>query len=105
MNFFEKFPEFKTEGTTGIAGKRLEYRYSAIIENQKHFFKNSRVLDLASHDGRWSLAALEAGAKHVTAIEARKHLASKSKILLKKNSFNRPNFSFCCLLVLRVLRQ
>ena len=32
---------------------------------------NAKVLDLASHDGRWSYAALCAGAAHVTGIEVR----------------------------------
>jgi Methyltransferase domain len=32
------------------------------------------VLDIASHDGRWSFAALQAGCAHVTGIEARPHL-------------------------------
>ena len=92
MNFFNKFPEFVEQGTTGIRGKRLDYRYLAIIQNQIKLFKDSSILDLASHDGRWSLAALEAGAKHVTAIEARKHLASKSKILLKKYGYGIEKF-------------
>lgn len=62
MNFFDKFPEFITGGTTGVDGKRLNHRYRAIIENQRDAFSNAKVLDLASHDGRWSLAALDAGA-------------------------------------------
>ena len=69
MNFFNKFPEFVEQGTTGIRGNRLNYRYLAIIQNQIKSFKDSSILDLVSHDGRWSLAALETGAKHVTAIE------------------------------------
>ena len=45
MNFFEKYPEFINEGTTGVEGQRLEYRYKAIIENQRNSFKNAKVLD------------------------------------------------------------
>jgi SAM-dependent methyltransferase len=37
-----------------------------------------RILDLGCHDGRWSFAALEAGARHVVGIEARAHLAKKA---------------------------
>ena len=87
MNFFEKYPEFINEGTTGVAGQRLEYRYKAIIENQKNSFKNAKVLDLASHDGRWSLASLEAGASKVVGIEGRENLVEKSNTILEKYGY------------------
>ena len=87
MNFFEKYPEFINEGTTGVAGQRLEYRYKAIIGNQKNYFKNAKVLDLASHDGRWSLASLEAGASKVVGIEGRENLVEKSNKILEKYGY------------------
>lgn len=42
-------------------------------------FAGARVLDIASHDGRWSLAALEAGASHVTGVEARPDLVGNAE--------------------------
>ena len=87
MNFFKKYPEFINEGTTGVAGQRLEYRYKAIIGNQRNSFKNAKVLDLASHDGRWSLASLEAGASKVVGIEGRENLVEKSNKILEKYSY------------------
>lgn len=92
MNFFDRFPEFVTEGTTGVRGKRLQHRYHAIIENHRDVFPNARVLDLASHDGRWSLAALDAGADHVLGIEARPHLAEKSREILAQYGFDTKRF-------------
>ncbi len=92
MNFFDRFPEFVTEGTTGVRGKRLHHRYHAIIENQRDVFPNARVLDLARHDGRWSLAALDADADYVLGIEARPHLAEKSRKILAKYGFDAKRF-------------
>ena len=37
-------------------------------------FEGARVLDIASHDGRWSTAALACGAKSVVGVEARPEL-------------------------------
>jgi hypothetical protein len=36
-------------------------------------------MDIASHDGRWTFAALKVGAAHVTGIEARQHLVSNAE--------------------------
>ena len=46
-------------------------RYQAIITENRRVLAGARVLDLASHDGRWSYAALDAGAQSVTGIEVR----------------------------------
>ena len=67
--FFEQFPRFYL--TSSIApGARLELRYEAIFGENRDLFESASVLDLASHDGRWSLAALANGARSVTGIEA-----------------------------------
>ena len=92
MRFFDKYPEFISEGSTGVFGNRLNHRYRAIIEHQKEVFPNASVLDLASHDGRWSLAALECGAASVTGIEARPDLAHKSQRLLAKYGYGSGRF-------------
>jgi 2-polyprenyl-3-methyl-5-hydroxy-6-metoxy-1,4-benzoquinol methylase len=77
--FFDDHPRFmQTSETLSIAGgadaNRLNERHRAIIEANRDVLSGARVLDLASHDGRWSYAALKAGASHVTGIEARQHL-------------------------------
>ena len=45
----------------------------------KPILAGRRVVDLGCHDGRWSFAALKAGATHVTGIEARVHLLRKAE--------------------------
>src|SRR6476661_8939613 len=69
--FFDKYPRFyETSQTTATRG-RLNLRYEAIFAENRDIFAGAKVLDIASHDGRWSLAALECGAASVIGIEAR----------------------------------
>lgn len=54
---------------------RLSWRAEILINRQKSVFAGKRVLDLASHDGRFSYAVLIAGATHVVGLEGRqKHV-------------------------------
>jgi hypothetical protein len=69
--FFEQFPRFYMTSSTAPTTARLNLRYEAIFGENRDIFAGASVLDLASHDGRWSLAALAAGARAVTGIEAR----------------------------------
>src|SRR5215469_15284769 len=69
--FFEQFPRFYVTSSTAPTTTRLNLRYEAIIAENRDIFGGASVLDLGSHDGRWSLAALAAGARSVTGIEAR----------------------------------
>lgn len=67
--FFDDHPEFLETSSTAAGKDRLNLRHVAIIEEHCKILSGSRVLDIASHDGRWSFAALQAGATHVTGIE------------------------------------
>ena len=70
-NFFDAHPRFyKTSSTTPLPN-RLNRRYDAIIRAHQEQIRDQRILDIASHDGRWSFAALESDAKHVLGIEGR----------------------------------
>ncbi|HWL98812.1 MAG TPA: methyltransferase domain-containing protein [Nocardioidaceae bacterium] len=72
--FFDDYPLFATTSKTASSTSRLNLRHLAMIEANKDILDGARVLDLASHDGRWSFAALKAGAAHVTGVEARQGL-------------------------------
>jgi len=72
--FFEQFPRFYWTSSTAPTTARLNLRYEAIFGENRDIFAGASVLDLASHDGRWSLAALATGARSVIAIEARPEL-------------------------------
>lgn len=72
--FFERFPRFYLTSSTAPTTARLNLRYEAIFSENRDIFAGASVLDLASHDGRWSLAALASGARSVIGIEARPEL-------------------------------
>jgi hypothetical protein len=59
--------------------RRLEARRRFIIDPFKPDLAGARVLDLASHDGRWSYALAASGAREVLGIEARPELIAQFK--------------------------
>src|SRR5260370_24927372 len=72
--FFDQYPRFYSTGTVNAQPERLNERYRALIGSNEHLIRGKTILDLAAHDGRWSFAALKAGAQHVTSVEGRSHL-------------------------------
>ncbi len=58
---------------------RMNERYEALIASNRDILEGARVLDLASHDGRWSFAALKNGAAHVTGVEVRQTLIDRAQ--------------------------
>jgi predicted RNA methylase len=57
---------------------RMNERYEAMIGSNRDILDGARVLDLASHDGRFSFGALKAGAAHVTGLEVRQSLVDRA---------------------------
>ncbi len=78
QEFCDRFPRFLETTETIPSRSRLNARWRAIIGWNMAVLAGRRVLDLGCHDGRWSFAALEAGARHVIGIEARAHLVKKA---------------------------
>ncbi len=68
-HFFDAFPRFVETSETGPWLDRLNARYFALIHENRELIRDARVLDLASHDGRFSFAALHNGAERVVGIE------------------------------------
>lgn len=77
--FFDANPGFLTTSHTGATANRLNERYRAMIESNRDIISGCRVLDLASHDGRWSFAAAQSGASYVLGIEARPQLVAAAR--------------------------
>jgi hypothetical protein len=77
--FFDLYPRFFSTSETASAPDRLNQRYRALIQTNIGIISGRRVLDIASHDGRWSLAAHKAGAEYVLGIEARQHLTDAAR--------------------------
>jgi Methyltransferase domain len=76
--FFDRHPEFLETSRTASSRSRLNLRHVGIIRENREVLRGSRVLDIASHDGRWAYAALDAGAAHVTGIEGRPELVDRA---------------------------
>ena len=78
QEFCDRFPRFLETTETVPSRSRLDARWRAIVGWNLAVLAGRRVLDLGCHDGRWSFAALDAGARHVIGIEARAHLVKKA---------------------------
>lgn len=103
--FFERFPEFYETSETSSFGWRLNLRHEAIFTANADLFAGARVLDIASHDGRWSMAALEAGAASVVGVEARPELVDKAAANLQKYGVEESRFRFVAGDVFEVLAR
>jgi hypothetical protein len=72
--FFDQFPRFSETSNTSSYQGRLNLRHEAMFGENLEIFDGASVLDIASHDGRWSFAALQAGAASVVGLEGRPEL-------------------------------
>ena len=95
--FFNKYPAFYETSITTATPARLNYRYHTIIEQNASLLKGKRVVEIASHDGRWAFAAIKgAGAAHVTGVEPRQHLVDNANKTLPENGVDASQFHFIC---------
>lgn len=92
--FFERFPAFYDTSETSSFPWRLNLRHEAIFTEHDDLFPGARVLDIASHDGRWSMAALEAGAASVIGVEARPELVDRAVDTLRSHDVDEARFRF-----------
>ena len=94
LPFIERFPRLLHTSQTGLVPERLNKRFTLLIDNNRDHIAGKRILDLAGHDGRWSLAALDVGAAHVTGIEARGHLVDNARANCLAYGMDRGRFHF-----------
>tara|TARA_R110000787_G_scaffold39265_6_gene98616 strand:- start:3748 stop:4437 length:690 start_codon:yes stop_codon:yes gene_type:complete len=83
-NFFDLYPEFYESGANGHLSDRLNNRYKAIIDWNRDYIKDAKILDIAAHDGRWAFASLMSGAKFCDCIEPREHIIKRGKDIFSK---------------------
>jgi len=93
-HFFDSFKSFYDTSETGSSANRLNNRYMALIHSNKEIIRNSSILDLASHDGRWTFSAIKNNAKRVLGIEGREELVKKSFENMKKYGIPSEKYSF-----------
>jgi predicted nicotinamide N-methyase len=92
--FFADYPDFFTTSETSAQPWRLNLRYEAIFGENRELFDGASVLDIASHDGRWSLAAARTGASAVVGIEARADLVEHAARTLGKYGVEESRYRF-----------
>jgi len=93
-HFFDNYSEFYNTSKTKAFPNRLNTRYLALIDSNKQIIEGSSILDLGSHDGRWSFAAIKNGARHVLGIEGKKHLVENSYATMRKYGIPLDKYSF-----------
>jgi len=93
-HFFDTFQEFYSTSKTGSFPNRLNNRYLALIESNKEIIKNSSILDIGSHDGRWSFAALKNNASKVIGVEPRESLVKNSQRNMKFYGIPKEKYNF-----------
>jgi hypothetical protein len=92
--FFDDYPRFFETSVTTPYRDRLNSRYDAIFEQHRDVFAGKRVLDIASHDGRWSLAALKTGASHVIGVEGKQHLVDNANENFRHYGIREDSYEF-----------
>ncbi len=92
--FFDSYPRFVEGSETGPWVERLNARYVALIHANRELIRGARVLDLASHDGRFAFAALQNGASHVVGIEHKSHLVARSHENMELHGVPRRQYEF-----------
>ncbi|GAA5145080.1 hypothetical protein GCM10023340_13800 [Nocardioides marinquilinus] len=92
--FFSRHRRFLTTSETSAHPDRLDLRHLAIVEEFRDSFEGRRVVDIASHDGRWSYAALHAGASAVTGVEIRPDLVAQAEASLTHFEVDPDRFRF-----------
>jgi hypothetical protein len=96
MRFFDEYPRFYETTATLLKPNRFEQRWRMIIEKNAQWLRHARVLDLASHDGRWSFASLKAGATYVEGVEARPELVRSAIDTFTHYEVDPATYAFCC---------
>lgn len=94
--FFDKYSAFYETSITGSTPNRLNFRYNLIIQNNIDIIKDKRIIDIASHDGRWTFAALNAGAGFVLGIEGRSHLIENAERNFSEYGVEKSKYDFYC---------
>ena len=95
-NFTVNFQQTPFLETSKIAPhlNRLNSRCEVLLTRNRQAIQDKKVLDLASHDGRFSYACLELGARHVTGVEGRSHLVNLADKSLSHLGYNSDKFRF-----------
>jgi SAM-dependent methyltransferase len=79
---------------TGADLHRLNWRCEILLSRNREVIRGKKILDLGSHDGRFTFACLKLGAKYVTGIEGREYLIKSSIDNLTKFGYTSEQYQF-----------
>ncbi len=96
---------FLITSTTAADSNRLNWRCHLLLTQNQAFIKDRRVLDIGSHDGRFTSACLKLGAAHVVGIEGRAVLIERATENLRQEGVDSKSFRFVCGDVFDALKQ
>lgn len=96
MGFFDNYSQFFETSDTLPVPNRLNHRYIALIERHKNIIEGAAILDLASHDGRWSFAALKTGARRIVGLEGQPVLVAEAEKTFEACGVDRAQYQFVC---------
>lgn len=85
---------FPNTSRTGADTYRLNWRCEILLSRNLEAIKGKKILDLTSHDGRFTYASLKLGAKHVTGVEGREYLVKSSIDNLTQMGYTQEQFTF-----------
>ncbi len=94
--FFDKYPRFFQTSDSWASPNRLNERYKALIERHSSVLGGATVLDLGSHDGRWSFAALHVGAQRAVGLEGHADLVADADQTFKEYGIDDDRYRFVC---------
>jgi Methyltransferase domain len=103
--FFDQYPRFYETSETATHPGRLNLRHQAMFGDNLDVFDGARVLDIASHDGRWSFAALQAGAASVVGVEGRPELVDAANKNFEHYGADRASYRFIAADVFHALAE
>ncbi|MDP6437471.1 MAG: class I SAM-dependent methyltransferase [Gammaproteobacteria bacterium] len=84
----------RERGRQDAALGRLNIRYEMIIGHHKDLINGSRILDFGSYDGRFTYAALDAGAEYVKGIEINQDYADQASLNMAELGVERERYDF-----------
>ena len=92
INFRDK--PFPGTSETSTSFDRLDWRAEVLLTRNREAIENKKILDLASHDGRFSWACLKLGAAHVTGVEGRRNLVQHADDNLRNMGVSKTSYRF-----------
>lgn len=85
---------FPQTSSVGPMPYRLNWRCEICLTRHQEAVKDKNILDLGSHDGRFSYACLKLGARHVCGVEGLDYMVKRANENLKNLGYTQKQYNF-----------